>query len=217
MTKHWTTIAYLVIGLVSLVEAAGFAGNYLLHTRHYVSTDNATIDGDAIDIRAPRSGTLLNWSITPGTTVRANEVVGRIEEVGGGARPRQSIKAPKAGTVVVTNAVAGEYVTAGTRLATAYDDVYVTGRVAEGDIGGVQLGSLVDITVDAYPDRPLLGRVQEIQTAAASEFTVFPAAGEDPRNPQKIEQYVPVRIALLNTDGVPVRPGMSVDVAIHRP
>lgn len=215
--KRWTKMAYLAIGLVTLVEAAAFSGTYLLYTRHYVSTDNATIDGDAIEIRAPQSGTLVNWSLTSGSTVTTNEVVGRIREVGGGARPQRAIKAPKAGTVVVTNAVTGEYVTAGTRLATAYDAIYVTGRVAEEDIGGVREGSLVDITADAYPDRPLLGRVQEIQAAAAGQFTVFPAAGIDPRNPQKIEQYVPVRIALINTNGVAVRPGMNVAVAIRRP
>jgi multidrug resistance efflux pump len=215
--KRWTKIAYLAIGLVTLVEAAAFSGTYLLHTRHYVSTDNATIDGDAIEIRAPRSGTLLNWSVTAGSTVTTNEVVGRIREVGSGARPQRVIKAPKAGTIAITNAVTGQYVTAGTRLATAYDDIYVTGRVAEEDISGVREGSLVHITADAYPDRPLLGRVQEIRAAAASAFTVFPAAGIDPRNPQKIEQYVPVRIALINTNGVAVRPGMNVDIAIRRP
>lgn len=215
--KRWTKIAYLAIGLVALVEAAAFSGTYLLHTRHYVSTDNATIDGDAIEIRAPRSGTLVNWSITAGSTVATNEVVGRIREVGSGARPQRTIKAPRAGTIAITNAVTGQYVTAGTRLATAYDDIYVTGRVAEEDIGGVREGSVVDITADAYPDRPLLGRVQEIQAAAAGAFTVFPAAGIDPRNPQKIAQYVPVRIALININGVAVRPGMNVTVAIRRP
>lgn len=216
MRKRWTTIAYLVIGLVTLAETAAFSGTYLLHTRHYVSTDNATIDGDAIEINAPRSGTLVNWSITSGSTVSANEVVGRIQDVGSGARTKQAIKVPRAGTIAVDNAVPGQFVTAGTRLATAYDDVYVTARVAEEDIGGVRAGSLVDITADAYPDNPLLGRVTDIQVAAAGEFTIFPAAGTDPRNPQKIDQYVPVRIALINTNRVDVRPGMNVAVAIRR-
>jgi len=216
MAKRWTKIAYLVIGLVTLVEAAAFSGTYLLHTRHYVSTDNAMVDGDAIEISAPLTGTLLNWSITSGSSVAANEVVGRIQAIGGGARPQRVIKAPKAGTIAVDNATPGQYVTAGTRLATAYNDVYVTARVAEEDIGGVHEGSLVDITADAYPDRPLLGRVVDIQLATAGEFTIYPAAGIDPRNPQKIDQYLPVRIALINTNGVAVWPGMNVDVAIRR-
>ena len=216
MTKRWTKIAYLVIGLVALVEALAFSGTYLIHTRHYVSTDNATVDGDAIEIRAPLTGTLLSWSITAGSTVSANEVVGRIQQIGGGAQPQRVIKAAKAGTVAVDNATPGQYVTAGTRLATAYDDVYVTARVAEDDIGGVHEGSLVDITADASPDRPLLGRVTDIQIATAGEFTIYPAAGIDPRNPQKIYQYLPVRIALINTNGVELRPGMNVNVTIRR-
>jgi multidrug resistance efflux pump len=216
MAKRWTKIAYLVIALVTLVEAAAFSGTYLFHTRHYVSTDNAMVDGDAIQISAPLTGTLLAWSITAGSTVAANEVVGRIQEIGGGARPQRVIKAPKAGTIAVDNATPGQYVTAGSRLATAYNDVYVTARVAEEDISGVREGSLVDITADAYPDRPLLGRVTDIQTATAGEFTIYPADGIDPRNPQKIDQYLPVRIALVNTNGVVVWPGMNVDVAIRR-
>lgn len=216
MAKRWTKIAYLVIGLVTLMEVAAFSGTYLFHTRHYVSTDNAMVDGDAIEISAPRTGTLVNWTVTEGSAVSANQVVGRIQEVGSGARPQRVIRAPKAGTIAVDNAVPGQYVTAGTRLATAYDDVYVTARVEENDISGVREGSLVDITADAYPDRPLLGRVVDIQLATAGQFTVYPAAGIDPRNPQKIDQYLPVRIALINTNGVQVWPGMNVDVAIRR-
>jgi hypothetical protein len=73
-------------------------------------------------------------------------VVGPIQEIGGGARPQRVIKAPKTGTIAVDNATPGQYVTAGARLATAYDDVYVTARVPEEEIGGVCEGSLVDIT-----------------------------------------------------------------------
>jgi multidrug resistance efflux pump len=216
MARSWTKIAYLVIALITVLEAAAFSGTYLLHTRHYVSTDNAMVDGDAIEISAPLTGTLLNWSITAGSTVSANQVVGRIQEIGGGARPQRVIRAPKAGTIAVDNAVVGQYVTAGTRLATAYDSVYVTARVEEGEISGVREGSLVDITADAYPGRPLLGRVVDIQAATAGRFTIYPAAGVDPRNPQKIDQYLPVRIALIDTGGVQVWPGMNVEVAIRR-
>jgi multidrug resistance efflux pump len=174
------------------------------------------VAGDAIEISAPRTGTLLSWSVTAGSTVSANEVVGRIQEIGSGARPQRVIKAPKAGTVAVSDAVPGQYITAGTRLATAYDSVYVTARVSEDDIGGVREGSLVDITADAYPDRPLLGQVRDIQRAAAGEFTIYPGPDTDPRNPQRIEQYLPVRIELINTNGVQVWPGMNVAVAIRR-
>jgi multidrug resistance efflux pump len=85
MAKHWTKIAYLVIALITVMEVAAFSGTYLLHTRHYVSTDNAMVDGDAIEISAPRTGTLLNWSITAGSTVSAKRW---------SARSRRSAAAP---------------------------------------------------------------------------------------------------------------------------
>ena len=66
----------LVVALVALVEVLTFSGTYLLHSRHYVSVDNAQVDGDKIEINAPSTGTLTNWSITRGSTVRENQIVG---------------------------------------------------------------------------------------------------------------------------------------------
>ena len=51
------------------------------------------------------------------------------------------IKAPKAGTIAVDNAVPGQYVTAGTTLATAYDNVYVT-----------EIGIFPKLGADQYAD-----------------------------------------------------------------
>jgi multidrug resistance efflux pump len=217
--KRSTKVALVAIALVSLLEASAFTGTYLSYSRHYVSTDNAQVDGDQIDINAPSTGTLANWSVTEGSTIRENQVVGRIQDVGAGAQPKRVIKSPGAGTIAVKNAVPGQYVTAGTRLATAYDfdSIYLTARVAETEIGDVRVGGPVDISVDAFPGITVAGRVAEIQASTAGEFSFFPGPDTDPTNPQKTDQYIPVKITIMNPNGANLVPGMNANVHIHRP
>ncbi|GAA5148250.1 hypothetical protein GCM10023321_10240 [Pseudonocardia eucalypti] len=117
--KRSTRVALVVILAVSLLEALAFTGTYLLYSRHYVSTDNAQVDGDQIAINAPITGNVTDWKIDAGAAVRPNQVVGRIQETGGGAQPKRAIRSPGAGTVAANTVLDGQYVVAGTTLAVA--------------------------------------------------------------------------------------------------
>jgi multidrug resistance efflux pump len=210
-------IALLLIACLAVVAALGFGCTYVLYSSKFVSTDNAQVDGDRIDINAPATGTLTDWRVEEGTSVRTNQVVGRIKIMGGMAQPRLSIKAPGNGTVAANSAVEGEYVTAGTELATAYDfsKIYITARVDETDVADVHPGASVQISVDAFSGTPVSGFVEEIQDSAAGVFSPFPqsdASGDF----QKVTQVIPVRIALTNTGGVRLVPGMSATVHIDK-
>ena|SRR5882757_2740208 len=119
--RRSTKIALIVVAVLSLLEVAAFAGTYALYTRHYVSTDNAQVDGDQIVINAPATGNVTDWSISEGSTVRDNQAVGRIQAVGSGAQPKRAVRSPGAGTIAVNAVVEGQYVTEGTTLAAAYD------------------------------------------------------------------------------------------------
>jgi multidrug resistance efflux pump len=201
-----------------VLEILAFTGTYFLYSSHYVTTDNAQVDGDQIDINAPATGAVTDWSISQGSTLRKNEVVGSIKGMGSGAQPQRPVKSPGVGTVAVNTVVDGQYVTAGTTLAVAYDpnSIYITARVNENDISGVHLGQLADISVDAYPGTPVLGTVTEIQAGTAGQFAAWPGADTDPSNPQKVDQYVPVKISITNSNGVQLLPGMSVVAHIER-
>lgn len=212
-------ILFTAVAVLATLETAGFAGAYFLYSRHYVYTDNATVDGDKIEINAPTDGTVTDWSIHDGSAVRSGQVVGRIREVGSGGRPEWLVKAPDAGTVAADDVVDGTYVTAGTNLATAYDlaGLYVTARVKDTEIGQVHPGAPVDIRVDAFPNIDMAGVVSVVQSSAAGQFTIFPAPGTaDPTNPQKVDQYVPVRIVFTSTGGARLEPGMNVAVHIRK-
>ena len=215
--KRSTRIGLIVIVVLAVVAAAGFGLSYLLDARHFVSTDNAQIDGTQIPIVAPTSGTLIGWTGTQGAVLRRDQVVGRVELDGGYVRPQRSIYAPAAGTIAVNNTTEGAYVTAGTQLAIAYDpaDVYVTARVDETDINDVHPGQPVTFTVDAYSGRQFSGTVREVQNGAAAVFSPLPQSNSS-GNFQKVNQVIPVKISITQNDGLDLIPGMNVTVNIRK-
>jgi multidrug resistance efflux pump len=207
----------LTIGAVVVIVAAIFGTLYFINASKYVSTDNAQVDGDKIDINAPTTGSLTDWKLNQGSTVRTNQIVGRIQILGSMAQPQMTIRSPGNGTVAVNSGVEGQYVTAGTELATAYDfnKIYVTARVDETDVADVHSGALVDISVDAYSGTPVTGTVEDVQGSAAGVFSLFPESNSS-GNFQKVTQVIPVKIALTNTNGLSLVPGMNVTVYIHK-
>jgi multidrug resistance efflux pump len=215
--KRSTRIGLAIVGVLALLATAAFVAYYILDTRNYVTTDNAQIDGDQISVNAPASGTLIDWRATQGAQLRRDAAVGRIQLQGGFVQPQMVIRAPGDGVVAVDNGVEGAYVTAGTQLAVAYNGsaIFVTARVDETDINEVHAGQLVNISVDAFPDADLTGRVLEVKGGAAGVFSLFPQANTS-GNFQKVTQVIPVKISIDDLKGLGLVPGMNVTVKIHR-
>jgi multidrug resistance efflux pump len=215
--KRSTRIALLVILVVAIVAAVLITVIYFINGSKYVSTDNAQIDGDKISVNAPTSGTLVDWQAKQGAHLSRNEIVGRIRVAGGFVQPQQAIRSPGDATVVVDNGVEGAFVPVGTQLAVAYDynKIFVTARVDETAIDEVHTGEAVDISVDAFPGYSFQGTVQEIQGGAAGVFSAFPQSNTS-GNFQKVTQVIPVKIAIADTQGVALVPGMNVTVKIHK-
>ena len=147
--------ALLVVPLVGVAVGGVWTAHHLLGERAYVTTDDARIDGDAIVLRAPATGTLVDWNAGQGSILHRDEPVGRIEINGGFGRPTQIIRAPADGTVVVDSGFEGNLVTAGAELAVAYDlsAVRVTAPIDETAIGDVHVGQPVDIERRRLPRR----------------------------------------------------------------
>ncbi|MBT6276066.1 MAG: HlyD family secretion protein [Chromatiales bacterium] len=125
------------------------------------------------------------------------------------------IKSPIDGVVSKVFVEPGEYVQAGQRIVLVHNPakIYVDANIRETDIRRVQLGQMVRIEVDAYPDQAMEGKVGRIGDAATSQFALLPSP-----NPSghftKVTQRLPVRIDL--TQGYPdLKPGMMVEVFIH--
>lgn len=126
------------------------------------------------------------------------------------------IRASIPGVVDETFINTGEYVYPGQRILMLHDpdNVWVKANIKETDIRSIKVGSPVQVSVDAYPDQPLTGRVTQIGTSANSEFAMLPSPNPS-GNFTKITQRVGVRIDLETSEAMPpLKPGMMVELRI---
>ncbi len=121
-----------------------------------------------------------------------------------------TIIAPAGGMVTHKAAEAGELVTPGTTVFTLadLDSVYVMIFVTGPEIGRIRLGGDVEVRIDAFPDRPFMGKITYISPEA--EFT--------PKNVQTKEDRVKlvfgVKVEIPNPDGL-LKPGLPADATIR--
>jgi len=127
------------------------------------------------------------------------------------------IRAPVAGIAGNRAGRVGQYVKPGTQLLSLVPlpYVYVTANFKETQLTHMRPGQPAEISVDAYPDQPLTGRIESFAPASGAEFSLLPpdnATG----NFTKIVQRVPVRIALPAEGPLArlLRPGLSVSVTV---
>ena len=118
------------------------------------------------------------------------------------------VTAPLAGTIIAKNVELGTVISSpmrdvggGTVLfkMANLDTVQVQGLVDETDIGKIQAGLRVTITVDAFPNRPFEGSVLKIEPQAQVN--------------QNVTQF-PVLVHIANP-GHLLKPGMNTEVEIH--
>ena len=130
------------------------------------------------------------------------------------------ITAPMNGVVAKRWVLAGDVVQPGQPVFTIYDlkNIWVTANLEETKLGQIHLNDPVQISVDSYPGINFFGKVFEIGTYTASEFSLIPpnnASG----NFTKVTQRVPIKISIDDPTVAggqkPIlRPGMSVEVSV---
>jgi membrane fusion protein (multidrug efflux system) len=127
------------------------------------------------------------------------------------------IRAPVGGVAGNRAGRVGQYVKPGTQLLSLVPlpYVYVTANFKETQLTHMRPGQSAQISVDAYPDQRLVGRIESFAPASGAQFSLLPpdnATG----NFTKIVQRVPVRIALPAEGPLSrlLRPGLSVTVSV---
>ena len=127
------------------------------------------------------------------------------------------IRAPISGVAGNRAGQIGQYVKPGTQLLSLVPlaRVYVTANFKETQLTHMRPGQLAEVSVDAYPDLTLDGRIESFAPASGAQFSLLPpdnATG----NFTKIVQRVPVRIALPTEGPLAglLRPGLSVTVTV---
>jgi membrane fusion protein, multidrug efflux system len=127
------------------------------------------------------------------------------------------IRAPISGIVGNRAGQVGQYVKPGTELISLVPlpRVYVTANFKETQLTWMRPGQRAEVSVDAYPNDVLEGKVESFAPASGAQFSVLPpdnATG----NFTKIVQRVPIRIALPKEQPLArlLRPGLSVTVTV---
>jgi membrane fusion protein, multidrug efflux system len=131
------------------------------------------------------------------------------------------ITSPMNGVVSKRWALVGDVVQPGQPIFAVYDlkNIWVTANLEETSLAALRSSNNVEITVDSYPDVKFSGRVFQIGSNTASQFSLIPqnnASG----NFTKITQRVPVKITIERNavanlqQRVDLLPGMSVEIKV---
>ncbi|HNC71743.1 MAG TPA: HlyD family secretion protein [Chitinophagales bacterium] len=125
--------------------------------------------------------------------------------------------APCDGYIAKKNVQVGQLVNPGQILMSVVDDsqLWITANFKETQIENMKVGQDVEVKVDAYPDHTFKGKIESVQAATGSKFSLLPADNAT-GNFVKVVQRIPVRIALLDdkSDKYDLRAGMNVNVAV---
>jgi membrane fusion protein (multidrug efflux system) len=95
-------------------------------------------------------------------------------------------------------------------------NIWVTANFKETQIEKMKPRQPAIIKVDAFPDKTFRGRVESIQAATGSKFSLLPADNAT-GNFVKVVQRIPVKISVLKSksDAELLRAGMNVEVAVE--
>lgn len=127
------------------------------------------------------------------------------------------IRAPFDGVVGARTVQDGQYVRAGGQLMAVVQlpEVYVIANFKETQAGEMRRGQAVTLSVDAFPDMELSGKIDSFAPATGSEFSLLPPENAT-GNFTKIVQRLPVKVVVTGDAAALalLRPGMSVKVAV---
>jgi macrolide-specific efflux system membrane fusion protein len=146
-----------------------------------VEATGAVAPLNRVEIKPPIAGRIEKLLVSEGDRVKAGQIIGWMSSTDraaildaaraqGPAAAKEwedsykptPIVAPMSGVVILRNVVVGQTVDASTVLFAMSDVLIVLAQVDESDIGRVRVGMPTRITLDAYPDRKVPGRVTDI-------------------------------------------------------
>ncbi|MDK2821485.1 MAG: hypothetical protein PWP31_1450 [Clostridia bacterium] len=217
--------------VLALIGGGSIFGYYYYQNANYVTTEDARVAADTVTITPQIPGKLITWKVEEGDFVKADQVMGRqdveasltsstinsqvMSASAGIMAQKAAIRSPISGQVIQSKAVLGQMAAPGMTLAVVADvkNSYISANIKETVINRVKIGQVVDVEIDAFPDRVFSGRVESLGKATTSVFSLLPTQNAN-GNFTKVTQVIPVKIKLLDED-LDLSPGMSATVRIH--
>ena len=146
-----------------------------------VDATGSVLPLNRVEIKPPISGRIEKLLVDEGDRVRAGQVLAWMSSSdraaildAARAQGPEAVKrweddykptpivAPLSGVVILKNVVVGQTVDPSTVLYAMSDQLIVVAQVDESDIGRVHIGMPARVTLDAYPDRTVQGKVFDI-------------------------------------------------------
>ncbi|AET68006.1 multidrug resistance efflux pump [Desulfosporosinus orientis DSM 765] len=210
-------VLYIILALM-VVAGGGIGYYYWYEGSHYVSTEDARIDGDTYRVMPRISGKLLSLQIKQGDTVVADQIVGQQDtnNLATGLLDNASLRAPITGTVTKTLAREGEVLSPGQPIALVVDKskLYISANIEETYISRLQNGETAEFTVDSFPGHTLTGKIIEIGEGTVSSFSLMPSLSSS-GNFTKVTQRIPIKLSIDDQQGLSLSPGMNVVLKIQ--
>lgn len=182
----------LLIVLAVIIIAAGGIWFYIYRQNEtYYATDNAKVMSELKTVTATAGGELIKWDALPNTFVKENQVLGR-------TNTGVDIKSPITGVVAKSNVVLNQTIAPASPLAVIAntEDIYISANIEETVAAKISLGQEVQLKLDAYPGKKLIGHVREIDTvtvaALSGNATSFSTSGTY----TKVTQLIPIKITI---------------------
>ncbi len=209
---------YLVL-LAMAISLAAVSFYYWYQNTHFVSTEDARVDGNIIKVSPQLAGQLVELPVEEDQYVHQGELIGRLSDVTltpGSNLDLTVIKAPISGTVIKKIGHVGEMAAPGVAVAMMADlkNLYVTANIEENQLNKVKVGQPVDYTFDTFPGVRFHGKVISIGNATNSVFSLLPQQNTG-NSFTKVTQRIPVKISIEDYQGQRLLPGMSAVVKIH--
>ena len=222
----------ILLSVLALIIVGGSLFGYRswYNSAHFVSTDNAKIVADLIQVGSINAGRILRMDVDVGTPVTEGQLIAIVDiptvisksdttnTAKLGFRDVQDqyaeVLAPRSGVIAARWAKVGDTVPSGQPIVTLMDPrtVWVVANIDEGKIGRIQPGQRVEVRVDTL-DRTISGRVDTISPVTAATFSLLPARSSSSKF-NKVSQLVPVKV-IFDEANLQLIPGSSVGVKIR--
>lgn len=184
----------VIIAVIAV--AVGLISHYVYEHIYYVSTDDAKVAADLINVSPQISGKLLEFDVDEGDIVLKDQIIAR-QDLGNlpdSGVDKSLIRAPIDGLIVKKQAAVGDNLSPDKTIALLADpdNYYVIANIDETQVRRLQKKQAVDISIDEFGSQKFKGRIESI--GQMSQNALKSNSYSEKGKYKRVVQKVPVKI-----------------------
>jgi len=183
----------ILFSIIAIIIMIGLGIWYYIYWEGntYFSTENSKVTAKLYQVAPTTPGKLVKYTVETGSTVKENEIIGRVEN-------GSYIKSPINGQVVQSNVTLNQIVGATTIVAVIADtdNMYIGANIEETNIVKIKEGQTVSVQLDAFPGKKFKAHVDEIDKTTQTAITGNAMSYSTSGTYTKVTQLIPIKIKL---------------------